>query len=205
MSDLQCPATFLVVGWGAVPRESEDLEQVLSEGRGEPPEPAGLPGLAELVEVAELAELAEELRDRRIAAVRSGRDASARAVATVLAGRLGVAHRSVDGLEPLPAVSARAGVTGAGAPGLGAHGVRASGVGAPGVGPAGADAASERHRAALDALADLHRGETVLVVTDASVLRALWPGSRSPEGRGALSPYEVVTVQVDDDGWRLLG
>jgi 2,3-bisphosphoglycerate-dependent phosphoglycerate mutase len=192
MSDLQCPATFLVVGWGAVPRESEDVDQVLSEGRGEPPEPAGLAGLAGL---AELAQLAEELRDRRIAAVCSGRDASARAAATVLAGRLGVAHRSLDGLEPLPAVPACPGVAGAGAPG----------VGAPGVGVTGADPVSECHRAALDALADLHRGETVLVVTDASVLRALWPGSRSPEGRGAPSPYEVVTVQVDDDGWRLLG
>ena len=70
---------------------------------------------------------------------------------------------------------------------------------------AGADAASTRHRAALDALADLHRGETVLVVTDVSVLTALWPGTRSPDGEGALSPYRLVTVQVDGDGWRLLG
>ena len=39
---------------------------------------------------------------------------------------------------------------------------------------------SARHRAALDALADLHRGETVLVVTDASVLTALCAAAAEP-------------------------
>ena len=168
MSDLQCPATFLVVGWGPDPREPEDVQRVLGEGRGRRPGLAGLAGLA------------EELRYRRIAVVCSGREATAHAAAKGLAGKLGVPHRSIDGLEPLPAGPACADV-------------------------AGADAASARHRAALDAVADLHRGETVLVVTDASVLTALWPGARSPDGAGALSPYRLVTMQVDGDGWRLLG
>ena len=43
------------------------------------------------------------------------------------------------------------------------------------------------------------------MVTDVSVLTALWPGTRSPDGEGAPSPYRLVTVQVDGDGWRLLG
>ena len=183
MSDLQCPATFLVVGWAPVPREPEGVERVPGEGRGRVPEPAGLAGLA------------EEVRDRRIAVVCSGRDATALAAAKGLAGQLGVAHRSIDGLEPLPAGPARAGVAGADV-----TSAEAQGAGAP-----GADDPSVRHRAALDALADLYRGETVLVVTDASVLTALWPGTRGPDGEDALSPYRLVTVQVDGDGWRLLG
>ena len=183
MSDLQCPATFLVVGWAPVPREPEGVERVPGEGRGRVPEPAGLAGLA------------EEVRDRRIAAVCSGRDATALAAAKGLAAQLGVAHRSIDGLEPLPAGPARAGVAGADV-----TSAEAQGAGAP-----GADDPSARHRAALDALADLYRGETVLVVTDASVLTALWPRTRGPDGEGALSPYRLVTVQVDGDGWRLLG
>jgi probable phosphoglycerate mutase len=181
MSDLQCPATFLVVGWGPVPREPEGVERVLGEGRGRLPEVAGLP---------EPAELAMELRDRRIAVVCSGRDATAHAAAKGLAGLLGVPHHSIEGLEPLSA---------------GLSCAEAQGAGAQGAGVAGADAPSARHRAALNALADVHRGETVLVVTDASVLTALWPGTRSPDGEGAVSPYRLVTVQVDGDGWRLLG
>ncbi len=191
MSDLQCPATFLVVGWAPAPCEPGDVERVRGEGRGRLAEPAGL---------ADLAELAEELRDRRIAVVCSGRDATALGAASLLAGRLGVPHRGIDGLEPPPAGPARAGAAGADAQG----GV-AKGAGAPGVGAARADAPSARHRAALDALADLYRGETVVVVMDIGVLTALWPGTRTHDAVGALSPYRLVTVQVDGDGWRLLG
>ena len=43
----------------------------------------------------------------------SGRDATALAAAKGLAGQLGVPHRSVDGLEPLPAGPACADVAGA--------------------------------------------------------------------------------------------
>jgi probable phosphoglycerate mutase len=188
MSDLQCPATFLVVGWAPAPCEHGDVERVRGEGRGRLGEPAGL------------ADLADELRDRRIAVVCSGRDATALGAASLLAGRLGVPHRGIDGLQPPPAGPARAGAAGADAQG----GV-AKGAGAPGVGAEGADAPSARHRAALDALADLHRGETVVVVMDISVLTALWPGTRTRDAVGAPSPYRLVTVQVDGDGWRLLG
>ena len=181
MSDLQCPATFLVVGWGPVPHRTEGVEAALREGRGRLP---GLDGVAEPDGVVELAELADELRDRRIAAVCSGGDATALAAATALARRLGVTHRSVDGLDPLPAAAEDPAVR----------------AGPPGTGPSAA-----RHRAALDALADLHRGETVLVVTDASVVTTLWPAGRGPDDEDGLSPYRLVTVQVDGDGWRLLG
>jgi 2,3-bisphosphoglycerate-dependent phosphoglycerate mutase len=170
MSDLQCPATLILVGWGPVPREPDGVEPVPREAHGELPR---------------LAELADELRTRRIAAVFSGRDASTLVTAQALALRLGVVHRSIDGLEPLPAGPAGAAV--------------------PSAGPVDADATGARHRAALDALADLHRGETVLVVTDARVLTTLWPATPRPHGEDALSPYRLVTVQVDGDGWRLLG
>jgi 2,3-bisphosphoglycerate-dependent phosphoglycerate mutase len=165
MSDLQCPATFLVVGWSSVPREPEGVE------------------------------LADQLRDRRIASVCSGRDATTLAVATALAGQLGVAHRSIDGLEPLPARPECADAHDADATGRAFAGADAQDAGTP----------SARHRAALDALADLHRGETVLVVAHASVLATLWPAARSPDEEDALPPYRLVTVQVDGDGWRLLG
>ncbi len=179
MSDLQCPATFLVVGWGPVPHRTEGVEAALREGRGR------LPGLDGVAEPDGVAELADELRDRRIAAVCSGCDATALAAATALARRLGVTHRSVDGLDPLPAAAADLRLCGP---------VRRA--------PAPSAA---RHRAALDALADLHRGETVLVVTDASVVTTLWPAGRGPDDEDGLSPYRLVTVQVDGDGWRLLG
>jgi 2,3-bisphosphoglycerate-dependent phosphoglycerate mutase len=167
MSDLQCPATLIMVGWGPVSREPDGVEPVPREAHGELPR------------------LADGLRTRRIAAVFSGRDASTLVTAQALAVLLGVVHRSIDGLEPLPARPACAAV--------------------PGAGSVGADATGARHRAALDALADLHRGETVLVVTDARVLMTLWPATPSPHGEDALSPYRLVTVQVDGDGWRLLG
>ncbi len=146
MSDLQCPATFLVV---RVDR--------LGEGwRGQ------------------VAGLAEQLRDRRLAAVYGGTTAPAVAVSAALADGLGVPSHTLA--PPTP----------------------------PG-GPADR-AAVGRYRAALEELADLHRGETVLVVDDGQVLEpALTP--LVPRGLGAgpgRTSYRPVSLEVDGDGWRLV-
>ena len=58
--------------------------------------------------------------------------------------------------------------------------------------------------AALEGIADEHRGETMLVVADASllakVLPALVPGLPSSYGP-ALAAGDVVEMRVDADGW----
>ena len=63
-----------------------------------------------------------------------------------------------------------------------------------------------RCRAALEELADLHRGETVLVVDDGRVLEPAWTALvRRGLGAGRTPPpYRPVTLEVDGDGWRLV-
>ena len=147
MSDLQCPATFLVL-----------RVDTLGEGwRGE------------------VAGLAEQLRDRRVAAVYGGATAPAVAVSAEVADGLGLPpHPLTEPPTPL---------------------------GGPSDGTAVA-----RCRAALEALADLHRGETVLVVDDGQVLQPAW-APLAGRGLGAgpgRTPYQPVTLEVDGDGWRLV-
>ena len=200
MSDLQCPATFLVLGWDPGSGEADGGEPVSREARGQQPGVAGVAaaaGVPGMTGLAELTELADELGDRRVAAVCSGRDVPALAVAQALAAQLGAVHRSIEGLDPLPARRACAAV-----PGADATGPDVTGPDDPGADSHGAGTSAARYRAALDALADLYRGETVLVVTDARMLTTLWPATHGGE---ALSSYRLVTVQVDGDGWRLLG
>jgi hypothetical protein len=147
MSDLQCPATFLVVP-----------VDTLGEGwRGE------------------VAGLAERLRDRRVAAVYGGTTAPAVAVSAALADSLGVPSHTLTE-PPTP----------------------------PG-GPSDGTAVA-RCRAALEELADLHRGEAVLVVDDSQVLEpALTPLVRRGLGAGPRrAPYRPVALEVDGDGWRLV-
>ena len=106
MSDLQCPATFLVL-----------RVDTLGEGwRGE------------------VAGLAERLRDRRVAAVYGGVTAPAVALSAALADGLGVPTHPLAELPTPP--------------------------GGPSDGTAVA-----RCRAALEALADVHRGEACLLYT----------------------------------------
>jgi hypothetical protein len=58
--------------------------------------------------------------------------------------------------------------------------------------------------AALEGVADEHRGGTVLVTADAPVLAGLLPslvpGLPASYGRG-LAPGDVVEMRVDADGW----
>ena len=145
MSDLQCPATFLVV-------------RVHTLGKGWRGQVAGL---------------TERLRDSRVAAVYAGTTAPAVAVSAALADGLGVPSHPLAA-PPTPGV--------------------------PGDGTAVA-----RCRTALEELADLHRGETVLVVDDGQVLEpALAPLVGRGPGAGPTPPYRPVALEVDGDGWRLV-
>jgi hypothetical protein len=115
MSDLQCPATFLVLG------------------------PAGTEAVGRLAGT----------RLAAVYAVPEGRE-----VATAVAG---ISDLPVSALEP--------------------------------------DGSS--YAAARDGLADLHRGETVLVVLPEAVASTLAGGGEDRETAGA----EVLEVAVDSDGW----
>jgi hypothetical protein len=147
MSDLQCPATFVVVP-----------VDTLGEGwRGE------------------VAALAGRLWDRRVAAVYGATTAPAVAVSAALADGLGLPSHPLA--EPP----------------------------SPPSGPADGTAVA-RCRIALEGLADLHRGETVLVVADRQVLEpALAALVRRGLGAGqGPASYRAVTLEVDGDGWRLV-
>lgn len=67
-----------------------------------------------------------------------------------------------------------------------------------------------RFRAALEAVADLHRGETVLVISHGAAMALAIPASvptADPAIRQArwIPPCAVAEVAIDSDGWQLLG
>lgn len=110
--------------------------------------------------------LAGTLRSERIAFVWSGPEAAAVAAAISAAAVLDVPHR-VD-----PALA------GLDVPGL-----------ATGAGP------GPRCREALDGIADLHRGEHVLVIAAAD------GGAGAPAA--AAERVDALRLEIGDDGWRL--
>lgn len=61
-------------------------------------------------------------------------------------------------------------------------------------GEAGAEA-FRRWRAAVEEVADLYRGETVVVVGEAASLDGVLPGAAA----------DVLRIEVDGDGWRVTG
>ncbi len=66
----------------------------------------------------------------------------------------------------------------------------------------------QRCRKALDDIADLHRGETVVAVSHPGVMSLCLPVlcrglSREQVGNRHLSGCTVVGVRVDGDGWVL--
>ncbi|HEX5533029.1 MAG TPA: hypothetical protein VFX33_04740 [Actinomycetales bacterium] len=125
MSDLQCPATFLVLA----------------------DEPLG-------ADEHQLGRVAGELRGRRVAKV--------------------LASPSMPQLERAARIAERLGVTYEPAPGLDEGGL---------------------FRRAVEDAADLYRGEAVLLVAPAEVVRIALGLAAAP------APGEVVELQVDGDGW----
>ena len=152
MSDLQCPATFLI----ALP----------DEGRGQ------------------VHRLVEQVRPRRVAAVYSGPMAQAVESAGLAASELGLTPVVVEALDETLAGD------------LEAMDESAAG-----------DPAEVRFRDAVEDLADVHRGETVLLLVHGEALawvRRISVNGPSSSARQVLLPRCVpAEVEVDADGWRL--
>ncbi len=162
MSDLQCPATVLVARHGDA---DYPHARVLSDDGGWLTDTG----------VAQVRELAESLGGRRVAAVYSSHLQRAVESADVAAQVLGVGSRVLAGLEEL-SVGLLAGREHDDPELLGVYAAWNAGhlgTAIPG-GESGHDALA-RYRAALEEIADLHRGETVLVFSHGAVMSFCLP------------------------------
>ncbi len=126
--------------------------------------------------------LADALRGRRIAAVYSSDTSPAVRTAEIVAASLEVATTACPSL-------------------------RRAAVGSE-VAPESDADVFERHRSQLEEIADLHRGETVLVLGDRTALSLVLPGLASnltPRWAEdhALGDAETVELDGDADGWLL--
>ena len=196
MSDLHCPATLLVTRHG-------DAEfghaSVLSDDGG----------WLSCKGIQQVEELAESLADRKVARVYSSRVERAMESAQMAAEVLKVDAVAVDGLQEF-SVGALAGRP-HDDPELASvfkawvHGDLGRSI--PG-GETGAEVLN-RYREALQGIADLHRGETVLVFTHGGVMSFVLPrvsGNVRDDLAAArfLPNCEVAEVSVDGDGFEVL-
>jgi len=196
VSDLQCPATLLVARHGDA---AYPIRGVLTDEGGT---------LTDLGR-SQAAALAESVRPRRIAAVYTS--AMSRAVSTgqIAAASLGVRADVVPGLQefsvgelsglpyddPRPQQVFDAWVDGdldAAIPG-GESGLQIV----------------ERYEAALASIADLHRGETVVVISHGGVMSLVLPrlADNTPNdlARNRFLPNcAAAELSVDGDGWAML-
>ena len=206
MSDLQCPATLLVCRHG----EAEYAKHPLPAGA---PQAAGVlsddGGSLTDAGREQVYRLVEQVRPRRVAAVYSSRMQRAAESAALAASELGLRPAVVDGLEEFSVGDLA---------GLSWHDDRAQqvfdawllgdlGVGCPGA--ESGDAVVNRFRQALGDIADLHRGETVLVFTHGGAMSLAIPrvavnAGNDVAARRFLANCAVAEVEVDADGWRLV-
>ncbi len=153
--------------------------------------------------------LVEQVRSRRVAAVYSSRMQRAAESAELAASELGLRPVVVDGLEEFSVGDLA---------GLSFHDERVQQVfdawllGDLDVGCPGAESGHDvvkRFRQALDDIADLHRGETVLVFTHGGAMSLAIPRVSVNAGTDVAAQRFLpncvpVEVEVDADGWRLL-
>lgn len=189
-----CPATLVVARHG----DAEYVDTVFSDEGGT------LTGTGR----AQSAALAEEVGDRRVAHVWCSDSARAVQTAEIAAGRLGVGVTTRKGLREvdvgelhgrpfsIPEICA---VTD-----HWFHGDLARAF--PG-GESGADVVA-RYAAALDEIADLHRGETVLVIAHQTAACIALPSlarnvTPTWADRHRLDNGESVELVVDSDDWAL--
>jgi len=195
MSDLQCPATLLIACHG-------DAEYVLGGALSD--DGGWLTDLGR----AQVGELAETLRSRRIAAVYSSTMKGAVESADLVAKDLGVKRFVVNGIQE-PSV----GEAGHGCQDPRAHRVFDAWLqGNLDAGyPGGEDGHTivTRFKAALEHIADSHRGETVLVFTHSRVMSLVIPRI-ALNVRNDVAAQRIphnclpVEVEVDADGWRVI-
>ena len=192
MSDLHCPARFIVARHGEAEYES--------------PEMNATGGSLTTLGRSQARDLGERMRSERIAAVACSELSRAVQTAEIAAGVLGLPVRVRERLQEFPAGDFLGHpydhaffnplVTGWLAGDLD--------VGVPG-GETGRQTAG-RVLGVLDDLADQHRGETVLVVTHGGVITALWglvaPGSPSAPVADGVANTSTYVFERDADGWR---
>nr|CAA9323589.1 MAG: hypothetical protein AVDCRST_MAG46-989 [uncultured Nocardioidaceae bacterium] len=196
MSDLHCPATVLVARHGEAEYEndlvSDDGGSLTTAGR------------------AQSLELADSLADRNVALVYSSPMARAVQTAEIVAGRLGCAVRvreafaevsvgdhegEAEPSDPLAPVLER---------------WRAGDLAATVPGSTSGTELIARMRAGLEEIADLHRGETVLVISHGQVMGVVLPylvaNLADDHGFGrALPSCCPVELSIDADGWCCTG
>lgn len=162
MSDLQCPATILVARHGDA---DYPHARVLSDDGGWLTETG----------VEQVRALAASLADRKVAAVYSSHLQRAVESAAVAAEALGVGARVVEGLEEF-SVGLLAGRDHDDPELLGVHEAwKAGHLGTFIPGGESGQQALDRYRGALEEIADLHRGETVLVFSHGGVMSFCLP------------------------------
>ncbi|UPK73872.1 histidine phosphatase family protein [Nocardioidaceae bacterium SCSIO 66511] len=195
MSDLQCAATLLVARHGEAEYESELLTD------------AG--GSLSVRGRDQARDLAASLRGRRIAYVYSSPLARAVQTAEIAAAELGVGVRVREGLQELT-VGAYEGHPEEPNPFADTFAAwKAGDLAATYDGGESAEQVIERVRAALESIIDLHRGESVLVISHGGVLALVLPRLVSnlrhdhAYGRG-LGYGDVVELAADADDWTCL-
>lgn len=178
MSDLQCAASLIL---------ARHADAVLAEDGGSDAR-CSLTSEGR----AQASALADALAGRRIAAVYASDVLRAVQTAEIVATRLGVAVTARESLREVP---------------LGAPTGEAFDTGRLEGGESGDDVV-ERHRAQFEEIADLHRGETVLVVGHPSALGIVVPSLVDNLTLGwardhPLESTERAELDRDADGWVL--
>jgi probable phosphoglycerate mutase len=197
VSDLQCPARILVARHGEAMYADPS---VLSDEGG---------WLTELGR-DQAGNLGDRLRDERVAAVYASRLSRAQETGAIVGGRLGLTPSTVDGVQEF-AVGSLAGKPAAGPKSREVFLAWISGD-LDRRWP-GAETGTEvvaRFVEAVDALADRHRGETVVVVSHGGVMTLAIPNTttNTPQDltrQADIPNCGVAELEVDADGWRLVG
>jgi probable phosphoglycerate mutase len=193
MSDLQCPATFLI----ARPGEARSAMDCLTcDDSG---------GLTDKGR-QQVRQLVEHLVGRRLAAVYAGPMEPAIESAELAASRLGLRPVVVAGLQGLTAADFTVAVS-QDDPAREVDGGLPGGVGYPRA--EGGHRVVRRFAEAIGGIADIHRGESVLVFTSGGLMSLAIPRISANVGGGSagrrfVPNCAVAEVEVDADGWRLL-
>ncbi|MEP6649630.1 MAG: histidine phosphatase family protein [Lapillicoccus sp.] len=197
MSDLQCPARIIVARHGEA--KYADPELISDEG-----------GWLTDLGKEQAAALGERLRDERVAAVYTSRLDRAQETGALVGDRLGLTPSTIEGVQEF-SVGSLAGTPATGPVALEAFVAWISGD-LERRWP-GAETGTEvvaRFVEAVGALADRHRGETVVVVSHGGVMSLAIPntaGNTDPELAAAsdIPNCAAAELAVDADGWRLVG
>ncbi len=190
MSDLHCPATVLVARHGEAEYESDLLSD------------AG--GSLTMVGRSQSRELADSLADRNVALVYSSPMSRAVQTAEIVAGRLGCGVRVREAFAELSVGDLGGEPVSALAPVF--ERWRAGDLAAAVPGSESGEQVVARVREALEDIADLHRGETVLVISHGWVMGLALPQlAHGVEVGRAMPSCRPVELSVDADGWRCTG